>query len=1117
MTTFENGKKYDFTLNAKENGFAINRESGKLLFTITDPTTGHVYRVRPREFQKRHIPETLHCIYHNGFEQDFAAIYAEIYEPGQEYDFRVINVTGEGLYTLQDDANGISLQNVKLNAKLTRFQRIKCKVAKINGAYVRLKYVSQDKKTGQKFFGLDNLVSLPQASQFRGCGHLLTRLLSNNAYSISRRMLDSKDPQWLVTLASTLRSALAQMPNNATVLRRRRQWLMRIHDLAISVIENSNYLETIEAAKRATVQQTFCNLARDCEDYHYCACMIINGEGEKYVKEVLESLSRTGWLYKPEVKMRRIVTLFTLDATLANNYIADIFTLIADRHSDNTFMGTFKQSIATMLAIFIDNESANLNYFNAKKVSDLLRALAIELLLTVEDSNDSWSYYRGWLYTAALLSIGESNDTLVCKALWSFADLYDAKLEFGWADISDITHLARVRLTETPEPIDTESCSAFEGEKYRILLNSKGIQIQPADTMGFSPKRVVRHTPAKGLECEIYLCERPDTTLSAINRNIETHHNAWQEIIRIITSGQTTAPSSTIKRSAKYIPSVGDDVTIRITGRDDSAEFQYTCEIIDNRFSGTGFIAVSDIVLYPIDPDPAVFRIKDDNSSMLFSAKITGIRDDGSFHFNMRESVMDRDKSIAQEDKDLGEPVDAIVTEAGDGTCKAVSELAYPIIVKGAKCTHFSKGDWITVSIDNVNRNMSNHSLYINGTYIEKYDNDQDPQESIIECFGDMLKEICVSSYTDPVSAVEDKGPEAAPDGTFITTKDVAGIATVLGIAAWNKYSTPSEAYDLQAFARVLNLCSNGDSRQDSVTVIRLALLRTLCRYTVNKSLDDDARRTLAEAFDSGATSDSIVRYLTIQIRIPGLMDTPGWQELMESCRTDASEASPRLVDMCNLVAAYNLLQGMSMSATRHDIRRRILEDLRVPFDEKTDIESLGKESSTLEFKSSLVYPANNNMKPDDARQGREVMQVIDGMLNSDGGTLYIGVNDSGIPIGLENDFMHISGHCGLQDYDERHERDHFELRFEDNLRHMLGMTCDGRQLMPEYVSISFQNASGNGSDKTYACIIVKPFPGLVTMDDGQVFLRNNTSTVPMKNNSEIESRRTIRRMASQL
>ena len=75
MATFENGKKYDFALNAKENGFAINRESGKLLFTITDPVTGHVYRVRPREFQKQRIPEILHCIYRNGFEQDSAAIY----------------------------------------------------------------------------------------------------------------------------------------------------------------------------------------------------------------------------------------------------------------------------------------------------------------------------------------------------------------------------------------------------------------------------------------------------------------------------------------------------------------------------------------------------------------------------------------------------------------------------------------------------------------------------------------------------------------------------------------------------------------------------------------------------------------------------------------------------------------------------------------------------------------------------------------------------------------------------------------------------------------------------------------------------------------------------------
>lgn len=79
----------------------------------------------------------------------------------------------------------------------------------------------------------------------------------------------------------------------------------------------------------------------------------------------------------------------------------------------------------------------------------------------------------------------------------------------------------------------------------------------------------------------------------------------------------------------------------------------------------------------------------------------------------------------------------------------------------------------------------------------------------------------------------------------------------------------------------------------------------------------------------------------------------------------------------------------------------------------------------------------------------------------------------------------------------------------------MLGLTCDGQQLIPEYVSLTFESASGNGSDKTYARVTVKPFPGLVTMDDGQVFLRNNTSTVPMKNSTEIESRKAFRRAAS--
>lgn len=60
-------------------------------------------------------------------------------------------------------------------------------------------------------------------------------------------------------------------------------------------------------------------------------------------------------------------------------------------------------------------------------------------------------------------------------------------------------------------------------------------------------------------------------------------------------------------------------------------------------------------------------------------------------------------------------------------------------------------------------------------------------------------------------------------------------------------------------------------------------------------------------------------------------------------------------------------------------------------------------ESSNLEFKSSYVF-SNYDGEPDLIRQGRDqVFEAVCGLLNRDGGTVYIGVNDEGDPILAEN------------------------------------------------------------------------------------------------------------------
>jgi len=60
-------------------------------------------------------------------------------------------------------------------------------------------------------------------------------------------------------------------------------------------------------------------------------------------------------------------------------------------------------------------------------------------------------------------------------------------------------------------------------------------------------------------------------------------------------------------------------------------------------------------------------------------------------------------------------------------------------------------------------------------------------------------------------------------------------------------------------------------------------------------------------------------------------------------------------------------------------------------------------ESQNIEFKSSLKYDIKL-MKANTKLQ-EEIMKTIAGFLNSKGGTLFIGVNDNGGILGLENDY----------------------------------------------------------------------------------------------------------------
>ena len=122
----------------------------------------------------------------------------------------------------------------------------------------------------------------------------------------------------------------------------------------------------------------------------------------------------------------------------------------------------------------------------------------------------------------------------------------------------------------------------------------------------------------------------------------------------------------------------------------------------------------------------------------------------------------------------------------------------------------------------------------------------------------------------------------------------------------------------------------------------------------------------------------------------------------------------PQLARLARLIQTANSMQDILSGSARNVIHREIIRTLSLETETDTDLEAdrgtyLGIESGTQEFKTSMVYPPDNHMKPDEFAQNTNIMKAICAFLNSTtGGTLYLGVNDQGYVVGIDNDMKYL-------------------------------------------------------------------------------------------------------------
>ncbi|TFV94494.1 ATP-binding protein [Algoriphagus kandeliae] len=128
---------------------------------------------------------------------------------------------------------------------------------------------------------------------------------------------------------------------------------------------------------------------------------------------------------------------------------------------------------------------------------------------------------------------------------------------------------------------------------------------------------------------------------------------------------------------------------------------------------------------------------------------------------------------------------------------------------------------------------------------------------------------------------------------------------------------------------------------------------------------------------------------------------------------------------------------------------------------------AIGSEGESMEFKSTIIFPAGS-IEPDVDRQMVIICKTIAGFMNKDGGELLIGVNDSGMVVGIDQDFKYLNS-SKIDTFSYQTNIDGYENKIRTTVKNQLGNAANAN------IQISFPIHEGVTYCKIKINEVLKP------------------------------------------
>lgn len=1086
-TQFQKGKFYTLPV------VAVKNEGTNAYFIVK--ANDREYAIRMFAFQKQdpevinraELPCMVKDIHGDNivFVQNFAEMFGNEYDPALTYPFIVTHYVstlpdGQKYYDVHDERGVPFRLKTPGNVFLQPNQRINCRVLRPHKNKLILKFHQDRKQIKGQCITPEELIE--ESGVYGSLGRIIVNMFySNPAFEEAREYLARNDAEWVI-------KALLGVPDvdkwKDLIIPLQSRFLAIYTRLCLYVLEDSRFLLQFSESERENFQEWIADKLQDIEIYRECITLIEEDRDGEEIDEILRKISNSGYIYKPQRKMSLLIAIFSIKPEVLEQHIDKILEIIA-KSAKSWKLASFKKAFSKFLKYYVMTNSEKVNrvaFIEDESTTELLhrmvRAICYLLLMTDGQGIDV-PLYKSMLYhylsfvrcknVLGQQQLGISlSDTLVDQSFCALVGSEIGCREITWDKDFGQTELFAYQMSVIPQNNSMLTTRSYESDKVRFTVSKDGIILSKTVSSG-NERNVLPDNFLDWHNVQIYL-DNPTKYPIARKSKIDVWRKWWRKVESALFEQQEIKPRTHIR---KIYPDIGTIVTIRVIRQEPGYPNRFYCCIEDDIYQGEGwldtYIKGGSTGLFRYDPSFTLDSFYLDGQPLLFKARVNSSGspkdDQPTFMFDAMSLLDNHIKETVEYEEETD--CKLIYHDKVKHVVLGISEYGYGIFVPEVTPDfEYEEGDSIKVRLTDYSKIRA-----MQGEVIGVAD-----EEVVLREAAELL----LAEYADN-RVYEESADELAAEAMSVS-EDQFNSEYISQMICILDHKAVVETDNVLAYGYLSVACilagMIGDEAEKRYLDQRRYMLCLLEDYGKNGKVDDEELERLCSENSDIVEKFPVLKQRVCEMRIVnsfGKQENNGYLWDLVS-----NYGSGHIVgQLARLMLSYNMADGFGLQEHQNDIISKIKSVLNINI-ELPKIYSFGHEDQTHEFKSSIVFPPDSGMKPNLEEQTFNIMKVICGMVNSYGGSLYLGVYDTGTAKGLEDDLPYFDN-----------SRDKYDLYVRNQIRNAFG----------DMVNASIVVEHPEAGKHWLYLIKIRPSKTPVALSfDNRYYLREGSSTYSIDN-----------------